>query len=49
MMTTLVAILWFASLVGMAYSLVVGQYIGAATMFMNLILSTIMLIEKIES
>lgn len=47
-MIYIIGILWCASLVGMTAALLYGQLIGAFTMFMNLVLATIMIVERID-
>jgi hypothetical protein len=46
--TPLISTVWFASVLGLFYSLLSEQWIGAFTMLMNLITTTIMLVERIE-
>lgn len=48
MMIILMSLLWVASLVGIAASLYIGQWLSMATMMMNLILATLMIAERMD-
>jgi hypothetical protein len=47
-MIYLVGILWCASLIGVCASIIANHWIGAGTMMMNLVLATIMIVERLD-